>query len=344
VSYGLPIGGPASRILAELSLVLVDEHLFRRRILFTRYADDYCIFCDSKAKAYELLVLISEKLFNEGLILQKNKTRILTTKEFREISGLLDPKIDNVDTGRITDEQKLLNISIRFDPYSPTAEDDYEQLKAAVNEVDIVGILGREVAKTGIDITISKQAINAIRALDDFSRNGAIRTILNPQNLEVLAPVFVTIMRTIKGLYVELESVVQDFIDNALTEIYDNYAHLLSVELNLSYFIQALSVKSTQRKEEILVEIFDREPSPLIRRQIILIMANWKCYYWLSDIKQKYSGLGEWEKRAFIISSYILGDEGKHWRDNTKRSWTPMDSIVRDWYAAKFQQNRDIPI
>lgn len=58
VSYGLPIGGPASRILAELALVPVDSHLFSRRIKFTRYVDDYCIFCGSKSEAYKLLVLL----------------------------------------------------------------------------------------------------------------------------------------------------------------------------------------------------------------------------------------------------------------------------------------------
>ena len=302
------------------------------------------IFCDTKSNAYQLLVLLSEKLFNEGLILQKNKTRIVTSKEFRESSGLLDPKTAENGTNNISEEQKLLNISIRFDPYSPTAEEDYEQLKSAVNEVDIIGILGREVAKTTIDVTVSKQAINAVKALKPYTREGAVRTILKPENLEVLAPVFVTIMRTLKGIYDDLETEGKDFVDNALINIYENFSHLLSVELNLSYFIFALSAKNTQRKEEILVEIYDHQPSSLIRRQIILIMANWRCFYWLSDIKQKYSGLSDWEKRAFIISSYILGDEGKHWRDNTKRTWTPMDSLVRSWFADRFQSNRTIPL
>jgi hypothetical protein len=340
-SYGLPIGGPASRILAELALVPVDEHLFRRRIKFTRYADDYCIFCDSKSDAYKILVLLSEKLFNEGLILQKNKTRVITSKEFRSTSGLLDPR--NRKNG-ITEEQKLLNISIRFDPYSPTAEEDYEKLKSAVNEVDIIGILGREVAKTALDMTVSKQAINAIKALEPFAREGAVRTILGTENLEVLSPVFVTIMRTVRSVYNDLGDEGKDFVDNSLTDIYEHFQHILSVELNLSYFIQALSVKHSQRKEEILVELFDKQTSLLIRRQIILTMANWKCFYWISDIKQKYSGLSEWEKRCFILASYILGDEGKHWRQHTKRTWTPMDCLVRDWFSIKYQNVRTIPL
>jgi len=344
VSYGLPIGGPASRILAELALVPVDAHLFRRKIKFTRYADDYCIFCDSKSEAYKLLVLLSEKLFNEGLILQKNKTRILTSKEFRETSGLLDPKERNNGVKGVTEEQKLLNISIRFDPYSPTAEEDYEKLKSAVNEVDIVGILGREISKTALDTTVSKQAINAIKALSPFAKEGAIRTILDTDNLDVLAPVFVTIMRAVRSVYNDLKDEGKNFVDKALIDIYEKYQHLLCVELNLSYFIQTLSIKHSQRKEEILVELFDKQTSLLIRRQIIIAMANWECFYWISDIKQKYGALSEWEKRAFILASYFLGDEGNHWRQHTKKTWTPMDIIVRDWFSDKFKKTRSIPL
>jgi len=342
VSYGLPVGGPASRILAELALVPVDDHLFRRRIKFARYADDYCIFCKSKSEAYKLLVLLSEKLFNEGLILQKYKTRILTSEEFRETSGLLDPKAKN--NNNITEEQKLLNISIRFDPYSPNAEEDYEKLKYAVNQVDIVGILGREVAKTTLDTTVSKQAINAIKALEPYAQEGAIRTILDKENLNVLAPIFVTIMRSVRSVYNDLDDGGKDRVDKALIDIYENNQHLLSVELNLSYFIQALSLKHSRRKEEIFVELFDQQTNPLIRRQIILAMANWGCHYWITDIKRKYGALSEWEKRAFILASYFLGDEGRHWRQHTGTTWTPMNVIIRDWFANKFQQSKAIPL
>lgn len=327
VSYGLPIGGPASRILAELALSSVDEHLFRRRIKFCRYADDYCIFCDSKSEAYKALVLLSEKLFNEGLVLQKTKTRIISSEEFRETTGLLDLRTAerNSDEQKTepTDEQKLLNISIRFDPYSPSAEEDYKMLKAAVQEVNIVSILSREVTKTAIDLTVAKQAINAIKVLEQSAQEGAIKTILDPNNLDVLSPVFVSVMRTIHGLYDDSKDDVKNYIDSALVDIYSSHSHLLSVELNLSYYLQALAARHSPRKEEILVELFDYQASPLIRRLIILIMARWKCFYWLSDIKQRYSGLSEWEKRAFILASYILGDEGEHWRHHNKAN---MDS------------------
>lgn len=162
VSYGLPIGGPASRILAELALAGVDQHLAARQVIFCRYADDYCLFCADQTSAYKNLVFLSERLFNEGLVLNKKKTRILSADEFRETARAFMPAKNDEDP---SDEKKLLNISLRFDPYSPSADEDYEALKAAVGEVDILGILGREVAKAAIDPTVSRQAINAIKAL-----------------------------------------------------------------------------------------------------------------------------------------------------------------------------------
>ncbi len=343
VSYGLPIGGPASRILSELALDSVDRHLFRRNIPFCRYADDFSLFCSTKSEAYKTLVFLSQKLFNEGLVLQKNKTRILSAEEFRETSAFLDPKENGTDVGEATDEQKLLHISIRYDPYSPHAEEDYENLKIAVRQVDIVGILGREVAKAAIDPTVTKQAINAIRALDPFARDGAIRTLLNETNLDVLLPVFAMVMRAVRGIYDTLEPSTKDFVDESLIKIYESESHLLSVELNLSYFVQALSIADSKRKEEILVELYDQGHGPLLRRQIILTLARWKAFYWLNDLKNNYAGLGEWEKRGFIAASYALGEEGKHWRTYAKHTWSPMDTLVRYWASKKFQESGVIP-
>ncbi len=342
VSYGLPVGGPASRILAELALNSTDLHLNRRGIVFCRYADDYCIFCKDKSEAYNILVLLSEKLHNEGLALQKNKTKILSSQEFRQASNLLDPL--DADNPLASEEQKLLNVSLRYDPYSDTADEDYDTLKEAINDIDILGILGREVSKSRIDTTVTKQAIKAIHALEESAKYNALMTLLDENNILVLSPVFVTLMRAVKGLYDELTEDGKTYIDQALISLYENKSHLLSIDLNVSYFIQALAKKPSQRKEEILVEIFDATSKSLIKKIVILVMSDWGCHYWLSDIKQHYGGFAEWEKRSFIIGSYVLGDEGKHWRSHTKSTWNPMELLIRDWFSSRYQSNKSIPV
>jgi Reverse transcriptase (RNA-dependent DNA polymerase) len=342
VSYGLPVGGPASRVLAELSLDGVDKLLDRRGVRFCRYADDYAIFCTDKAEAYRTLVFLSEKLANEGLVLQKKKTRILTAQEFRETAQLLDPA--EAANALATEEQKLLSISLRFDPYSPNAKHEYEELKGAIQEIDIIGILGREIAKTTIDSAVAKHAVQAILVLEPNQQLQAVAMLLDPDNVMTLAPVFVTVMRVVREIYAASALAARVSIDDALCKLWSERSPLLSVEVNLSYYIRALAGEQLQQKEEILIRIFDDSANPMIRRLVILVMAKWSCHYWLSDAKTKYGAMSIFERRAFIIASYSLGDEGKHWRDHVKGSWSDAEILTRDWFASRFQTNKSVPV
>ncbi|MCK4827340.1 RNA-directed DNA polymerase, partial [bacterium] len=158
------------------------------------------------------------------------------------------------------------------------------------------------------------------------------------------SPVFVSILRFVKSVYNDLDEATKNFIDKTLLQLFKEKSPQLSVELNLSYFIQVVGLRYTQEKEEMLVALFEAYSRPLIRRLIILILANWKCHYWLSDLKLKYAGLSSWEKRAFLLSSYTLGDEGRHWRDHVKKTWSPMDIKVRDWFANRINTHTEIPV
>lgn len=342
VSYGLPVGGPASRILAELSLNGVDTLMLRKGVRFCRYADDYAIFCNDKAEAYRTLVFLSEKLANEGLVLQKKKTRILTSQEFRETAQLLDPV--EAATALATEEQRLLSISLRYDPYSPNADEEYEELKGAIHELDIIGILGREIAKTAINSTVAKHAVQAVLLLDPMQQKQAVSMLLDQDNLMTLAPVFVTVMRVVRELYASATPETQNHIDNTLCDLWDARSPLLSVEVNLSYYIRALAGIQSQPKEEILIKIFEDFSNPMLRRLVILVMAKWSCHYWLSDAKSKYGAMSVFERRAFIVASYSLGDEGRHWRDHVKSSWSKAELLTRDWYSDRVQKGLGVPV
>lgn len=342
VSYGLPVGGPASRLLAELALNGVDKLLRGQGIRFCRFVDDYRIFCASKEEAYQRLIFLSEKLFNEGLSLQKTKTRILTSKEFRDEVNLL-LKAHQADEGSLTEEDKLLRLAIRFDPYSDTRVDDYEELKEQVSQVDIAGILARELEKTRIDSAVTKQAISALRVLDPEPRKQILSSILQDENLHTLAPVFPRLMTVLRGLYLELDSQTQDLVDNALIRLVQAGSHIIKIDLNLAYLVQVLRRRSTQQKEELLVKVFNDNPSPLVRREIILAMTDWGHNHWLTDLRKRFNGLSKWERRCFIVASYFLTDEGKHWRNHNKSSFDSFEIVIRDWFQARFQTNQTVP-
>jgi hypothetical protein len=39
-----------------------------------------------------------------------------------------------------------------------------------------------------------------------------------------------------------------------------------------------------------------------------------------------------------------LGDEGRHWRDHAKHTWSPMDSLLRDWCSKRWQKLGTVPL
>ena len=343
-SYGIPIGGPASRILAELSLIDVDNLLISAGIEFVRYADDYTIFCNSHTSAYRALIKLSDYLSLEGLSLQKNKTRILPASEFRKTAALLDPKLEN----NPTDEQRLLNLAIRFDPYSPNAEDDYEALKDAVRKIDILGILSREIRKTAIDRPVARQAISALRALPADQRESALQVLLDPANLRTLSPVFPQIMRAVRGTYEHLDRPAQERLAGAMLKLAKEEDYVLDFDVNLAYFVQALSrtPQGSQRAaaERLLVEVFSRSTSALVRRLIIHTMGNWRYHHHVSGYIRSFNSCNNWERNALLISSYCLGDEGKHWRRHNSKRLSGFESLVMKWAAQRHQADKVIPV
>jgi hypothetical protein len=342
-SYGLPVGGPGSRVLAELAINPVDLFLHRKGIPFCRYVDDFHIFAESKQQAFNHLAFLAQVLFNEGLSLQRTKTRILTSAELLDTSAHLD-LADTDDARVLPPEARLMRLSVHFDPYSPNAEDDYESLKEAVSSIDIVGILSREIAKTNIDTQVLKQAIAAVRALEPEFRSGAVATLLDPGNLETLAPVFSNVMRLLRNVYPDLDACTKDLADATMAQLFAEGSHLVQNELNLAYLLQVFGQRQSLIKERILIELYERNASPLVRKAIILIMAKWGVTYWLSDLLRRFGSLSKWERKAFIIASYYMDDEGRHWRNHTKRTLSDMENIVRDWYSNRLSRTREVPL
>ena len=339
-SYGLPIGGPASRILAELALSNVDRHLRSRGITFCRYADDFTIFCETISSAYKVLVELSDILCDEGLSLQKSKTKIVSSGEFQEMHRQLDP----ADAPSATDEQRLLALSIKYDPYSPTADSDYEKLQKAVSKIDIVGILSREIAKTAIDQAVVRQAIGALRGLDPATREQSLKVLLDPKNIVTLAPVFTHVMRTVRGTYDDLEESGKHFVDEALLSLFDDDSHLLSMDVNRAYYLQVLARRHHTDKERVMVSMFDRTSSPLLRRIVIHTMANWDCHYMVSRALNNFASYNDWERRALLVGSFSLTDEGAHWRRHVRSTLNGAEELVKAWAAERKRDGRSIPV
>ncbi|WP_164744119.1 RNA-directed DNA polymerase [Paenibacillus barengoltzii] len=331
-SYGLPIGGQAARILAELLLNRTDKLLRSKSIEFCRYVDDYHIFANTENELYEHLLYLSKILMeNEGLSLQKSKTRIISSEEFISSTKYNIQGEDQENPSR----HNLFSIKLKYDPYSLTAREDYDSLKSQIDKLDIIGILSDELNKSRIHSPTMKKLISAIKYLDIDSKNSTIRALT--ENLELLVPVFPNVMILINDLFDELNEELQNDICTLLQRHIEDKTFIMQVELNIAYALRVLSHKYSDENEDLLITVYRNTESRLIKRDIILIMAKWGSDFWLSDLKNRYHSLDVWEKRGFIMASYYLGDEGKHWRDHFKEEFSPIFILYRNWVAKKIQ-------
>ena len=143
-SFGLPVGGTAARLLAELALSDTDKALMDHGISATRFVDDFRIFLSAEENPYEVLSFLAQQLsINEGLALNAAKTNVFSRSEFlRNIKGL---------TGDIAEEAEgealeSLTADIYFD--DTPASEDIEALKA----LNLLGFLKEEIGKDNYDV------------------------------------------------------------------------------------------------------------------------------------------------------------------------------------------------
>lgn len=334
-SYGLPVGGPAARILSELLLNRVDRLLLAEGIQFCRFADDYHLFTNSREAAYDALRFISEKLLqNEGLTLQRAKTRVLTAKDFLTASAFSTTD-DNPIDGETPEEhaqRSFLSLSLRYDPYSPTAREDYASLSDQIRRFDIVGMLARELSKSRIHSTLARRLLQAIRYLDPIAKESATRALVD--NIETLAPVFPSVMRALTEVFDELTPETRNYIASEIRSMLSEHRYYVTVPVNLAYAVRLLAHDPNDANQALLAQIYEAAPD-FVKRDIVLAMGRWQAVYWLSDQRTRYPRMHPSVQRAFIVCSYLLSDEGDHWRRRMKGQFSSFDQLIVTWAAER---------
>lgn len=327
-SYGLPVGGPAARLLSELLLNRVDRLLVLENIRFCRFVDDYVIFANSREEAQSSLITLTKlPITNEGLSLQKSKTRVMTSAEYLSTSDFATAP--EGETAEDEQARTFRLLRIHYDPYSPTAAADYAALAAELSRFDIIGMLGRELAKSRIDEGLTRRLIAAIRHLSPPAQNDAVKSMI--ASLDLLYPIFPAVMQLCRSLLPALETAVRESLYSAVRGLISANSYITQVPANLAFALRLLSSDRSEETELLLASVYKRSSSMMIRRDVILIMANRGSDHWVSNCRMTFATLTAWEKRALLIASYTLGDEGKHWRDAIKKDQNEFDQLLLNW-------------
>jgi hypothetical protein len=329
VSYGLPIGGPGARLLAELVLNNNDRILRMNQVKFCRFVDDFHLFTKSREEAqFHLSSLAIKLLKNEGLSLTKSKTQILTSHEFMK---LVESRLNGDSEEKQHQEKaKFMSLQINYDPYSSTAQEDYERIKDELKTFNITALLNDELRKSRINQHFSKQLLKAFSILDSKVVSNCFISIL--RSIDTFYPIFGSVMM---ALHANFERITDDCVDNIeqmLRKLVVDDSYIIQIELNVAYLIRILGHRQSVENEQALLKIWKKYiDSVMVRTLVMQVFARWRNYPWLTDIKSSFPTMSKWERKVFIIASYMLGDEGSHWREHNKKDFTPFELIIRDW-------------
>ncbi|GAA4481145.1 hypothetical protein GCM10023157_19720 [Gluconacetobacter asukensis] len=274
----------------------------------------------------------------------------MTTSEFRATCPVQEPLDDGIaeEEGKVIADKHersklLLSFSLRFDPYSPTAEEDYQNLKNEVRNFDILGLLKEELAKSRVHIALSRKIVSAIHYLEGRTKDDAVLSVI--ENSDVLYPIFSSALIMMDRVFGELGDNAQKRLTENIIALIHSESHVFRVDVHLCFALRVLQHLNTEENQQLIKEIYETRKSDIVRRDIILIMALWGDWYWLSDLRNQYRQLSGPEKRALLVASYALRDEGKHWREHIRKELNPFEKFILSWAGDRVGRGRkDFPL
>ena len=310
-ALGLPIGGSAARILAELSLVEFDHALHDRHVEYCRFVDDIRIFGNSHEEVWSKIAYTGQLLNAQGLTLQKNKTRILNTELLaRELKALwfLNAKDIDENNQSIQNPRNLLLIP-SFDPYSELQVHRSKRLEDFATTQSIPDFIKKEFKKIKSNLTALKNAISALDFSNEEDYEKAIVMLLSPQQesqfLHFLPKIVQSIKKNIGRLSEYAQKNIQLHIENKLTSTHYIDA-LPAMHAQLMQVLQYFPSPNNAEYLHVMMNHFRNSSSTILKREIMLLWGKWNISKPLNDIDPNL--LNTYEKSAYLIACNMLSD------------------------------------
>ena len=308
VSYGIPVGLAATRLLAELCIADIDSILQANQVVYCRYSDDFRLFASTRSQALGQLALLASALYkNHGLTLQEAKTEVISTSDF--ISRFHETDAQRV---RSSLQNRFLNIvdHLGIDSYDVIEYDDLDsEQREAVDELNLQTIVLDQVTRNQrIDIPLFRFAL---RRLNQIGGTSADLGEILVSEIDRLTPVFPEVI----AAFVEIKSAdphgFRDLIQ-ALLGLLDNpfLSHLEYYRVwLLTLFGDECATNYNQWQA-----LYEKYSDPFTRRNLILTMGAANEQAWIRMHKDTVPNLGAWERRAFLRAASCLPKvEAKHW-------------------------------
>ena len=307
-SFGLPVGGQCSRILAELLMSNIDQMLNDAGVIWHRYVDDFTLITKSQEDAYKALSTLSHALADYGLSLNRTKTTILSAKHY----------VDYVNTqlGTTDDESRALKeIDLHFDPYSDSSDADYSLLKETVQKLNIQVLLSLEIKKGQPDTFLLTQVGRTLKLHSPLVALQLCETLLDSKNLHAFRASWSSLMRGISAVRAEpSNNTIFDDLDIMLDQVSIHSTHLLLPEANCLHYLKTIRFKRTNLRAQYVLNVFSNSSSDTVKRACIDCWRQWNDRPSFMKLWNKWANLGVQSQRMLWLAATEFGDEGTHFR------------------------------
>ena len=229
--------------------------------------------------------------------------------------------------------QAIMSINLHFDPYSATAQDDYIKLKDDLGRFPIIDLIRSELTKTRVNISLTRRLVSIVRHIDGDTLNEAIITLIT--NEELLYPIYFNVLMCAQSVWERLSEPAKGTVADYVFNLVDAESRVMQVDVNFQYAVRLLAMRPNASTRHLFNRLFKSENSELVGADIIIAFLRWRDWHWLSALKNRFRNLPANQRRAFLVASFSLGDEGEKWRGHVKKELSADEVIVRGWADVK---------
>jgi retron-type reverse transcriptase len=323
VSRGIPVGPHAAHLLAEASIIPIDNSLQSQGVDFIRYVDDIIVFCENEIEAKLALSQIATTLDRQQrLMLQRHKTKIYTADNFKTFCAQMieDRPISKQEDSIL----KLINKYSKGDPYrivfyGDISKEDWESITDEIVSNIITDYLSQP--------TIEFDRLRWFyRRLTQIGHPGGVDVSLN--NIHKLTPCFANVCMYLGA--------VQRIPADKWAGIGEQLLVLLQTDVVQSneYFrllLLSLFTKNQYINHFAALSRDYQNSEAFIRREIILSAKQNKAADWLREQKENYIGMEPWQQMAYIFGIADLPVEERKYFINRFNYTRPIMNVLSKW-------------
>ncbi|MFN6559248.1 MAG: RNA-directed DNA polymerase [Nostoc sp. ChiSLP01] len=327
VSRGIPVGPHATHLLGELSLIPVDNSLSWKGLDFCRFVDDIIIFCNSKQEASIIIYQMAEILDKQQrLILQRQKTKIYTADELHQhcISMTKDQPINN-------HEENIINIIKMYSSSNPYTTINITKLPDPqlyfFSKHFVTQILSEYLSSEQPNYTRIRWFL---RRLSQVGIPSGVEFCID--NIDILTPAIsdichylIAVNNNYNSDWKLLGSKILNIVNSEIIKSNEYFQITL-----MSLFARNASLNNASR----LIALYQNSPSSL-RREILLSAYSQNMGDWIRELKESYTSMDIWCKRAFIIASTSLPVEERKFFLNYLKDNNLLNELLGKWAKSK---------